>query len=1104
MKLRYILGMPGSGKSTLCTDEIVKAAASGRHALYIVPEQFSLESERLLTSKSKNNVLLGSEVLSFVHLAHRLLSETGGSAEKILDDNSKALLLRKITNELVKNGELKFYGKSASRQGFIDNISALITEFIRYSVSPEILDDKADKLIDTDRGLADKLHDISLIYSNFNKNLNERYIAKDALLDVLAARIPVSHMFRDTDIWIDSFTDFTAQEFKVIEALIQVCDSVTIALTIHSSALQSSEELNAFDPYFEAKRSIKTINEFASSIGIKPQIITLNEDKRHLSSPDLCFLSKKYFSGAKYHNDCNNIKISSAASVEAELSYMCGEILSLVRKNNYRYSDIAVMISSDKYYMPLKSIFARNKIPYFTDIRRDILSHPMTELVKSIFAVIISNNSVREVFHLLRTGFNDFEADEISYIENYCIACGIRGNKWFEEWTSTLSGRYTEDDLNNLNDMRSYIAEILSKIRSFSRYKKYTVSDMSKFVYELTEYLEVADKLNELISEAQSVSDENAVRLHTQIWDIIWGIFNRMCEIMGNDEMTPAEFYKLIDTGIQNITMGLIPPTYDSITVAEFNRSRLPNIKALFMLGVNEGIIPPYHDDTNLLSDNDRFILAMEGCELGGDNLRLINRDRYNIYSYITKPSEKLYLSYNADLESGIPSSLIHDLKSIFNLTVEETGNKTESTNGIYSQEQAFELFIKYLSGLKSPDDTLSPLYESVYKHLVNNGYGERIEHVKNWLVFNDPTMEHIPAELASALFTDDKKEMISGITSIEDYYKCPYMYFLKHGLKAYDRKEYDLDFSDYGSFLHNVLKLFSEKLLEDNVSWDNIDEQYLLETVTEIVNSSAAGYRSDFFRANKTNEYISHRLVNIAVSTIKAFSDNHSGFIPCGYEINFGKGTNRPLIFDLGKNSRLVLTGSIDRVDSFKDPQTGETYIKITDYKTNSGSNDIFSSEKMLLGIQLQLPLYMEAYMADKKEVKPGGFFYFKIDNPILRVEDKSVYNKLISGGIAVDNPTVLNALAKDDADKLNLAKEKSFIKISENEFTSLIDDINKKITDAGSNIIKGEIKATPFITSDQSTPCSYCEYKAVCCFELCTGKDKKYRRLKNDTDQM
>ena len=413
-------------------------------------------------------------------------------------------------------------------------------------------------------------------------------------------------------------------------------------------------------------------------------------------------------------------------------------------------------------------------------------------------------------------------------------------------------------------------------------------------------------------------------------------------------------------------------------------------------------------------------------------------------------------------------------------------------------------MFIKYLASLKSPDDTLSPLYESVYRHLVNNGYAERIEQVKNWLVFNDPTMEHIPAELASSLFTGNNNEMISGITSIEDYYKCPYMFFFKHGLKAYDRKEYDLNSADYGSFLHNVLKLFSEKLQEDNISWDNIDDKYLLETVSEIVNTSAVNYRSDFFKASKTNEYISHRLADIAVSTIKAFADNHGGFIPCGYEINFGKGSSRPLVFDIGNNSKLVLTGSIDRVDSFSDPQTGDIYIKITDYKTSSSSNTIFSNENMMLGIQLQLPLYMEAYTADKKEVKPGGFFYFKIDNPVLTDKDKSIYNRLISGGVAVDNTSVLNALSKDESDNLNSGKNNVFIKISENDFISLIKTINDKIIKAGRNIISGEIKAAPYITSDKkSTACTYCDYKALCCFELCIDKDKKYRQQEDNDDQ-
>ncbi len=1101
MKLRYILGIPGSGKSTLCINEIIKSSREGRPALYIVPEQFSLESERLLSAASKNNVLMNSEVLSFAHLAHRMLLKTGGSSEKILDDTGKVLLLRKIINGLIKKDSLVFYGKSAARQGFIDNISALITEFVRYSIPPQLITEKSKAFEKNDKALWGKLHDIGLIYGSFNKNISERYIAKDSLLDILAQRIPISSMFNDTEIWIDSFTDFTPQEFKVIEALLRACVRVNISLTVHSP-VTGEAELNAFDPYFEAKRSIRQINRIAQKIGCEkePQVF-LNEDLRHSNSPEIRHLTYNYFNGEKFDGQCGNIKIYSASSTDNELNKAAGEILSLLRnkENPYHCSDIAVLVSSESYNLPLKNIFEKYNIPYFTDVRRDILSHPLTELLRCFFKLLNTGYSTVQVFRMLKTGFNDFTAEEIYLAENYCIACGIKGNRWFNEWEFTISGKY-KDKLNDLNDIRTNICDMLEHISSLKNNKNNTIKTISEGIYGLFDYFRVKDRLSDLINQAKENNDEDAIRIHNQIWDILGDIFNKMCEIMGEDIITINDYGKLLEAGLQNASLSLIPPTCDSVTIAQFNRSRLPNIKALFMLGANEGIVPPHHNDTNILSDSDRAALAENGCELGGDSLRLINRDRYNIYSYITKPSERLYISCNTALESGLKSSLIQDLCTCFDIKAEEIISLASGCDGIYSREQAFELLLKHLASLDKAED-ISPLYKAVYANLSEEeSFARRLKEVSSWLNFADPTLEEISKELAKQLYLTDNDSLVSGITGLQDYASCPYMYFLKHGLKAFEREEYSPSFSDYGTFLHNVLKSFSDRVQRD-IGWENINTKYINDNVAAIVDETISDCNAGFFNSSAANRYIGEQLKKTAASTIKAFSQSMGGFVPCGYEITFGPTPDTklpPLKYDLNDNTRLILTGSIDRVDLYTD-ELNDTYVKITDYKSSRTKNNIFSEENMFLGVQLQLPLYMEAYTQSQKNAKPGGFFYFKIGNPVFASDKANAFAELISGGMAVDRLNVINALNQDEQKKLN-GRSSAFVKIPENGIKRLTAHVNNIINRIGQNIISGNIRAIPYLSSKRFTPCSYCEYSAVCCFELCPNKNNKYRSMDKD----
>lgn len=1100
MKLRYILGIPGSGKSTLCINEILKAADEGKNALYIVPEQFSLESERLLSSAAKNHILMNSEVLSFAHLAHRILLKTGGSSEKILDDNGKVLLLRKIIGELIKSDSLVFYGKSAARQGFIDNMSALITEFTRYSIPPEEISEKAGLFYDKNRSLSDKLHDIGEIYKSFNQNISQRYIAKDSLLDILAERIRGSHMFENTSVWIDSFTDFTPQEFKVIEALLETCDSVNIALTTHSPSLNGIE-LNRFDPYFEAKRSIRHITRFAESNNIKTEpLVFMEKDLRHSLSPELEHLTYAYFDGKKYSRDCKNILISSASSIETELSHTAGEILSLLRDkaNPCKCSDIAVLVSSDSYYLPLKNIFEKYNIPFFTDVRRDILTHPLTELVRSFFKVLSSNNGTPAVFRMLKTGFNDFTAEEIALTENYCKACGIRGKKWFDEWGYTLNGKY-ENKLDELNDIRLNICDILEHISSLRKSSK-TVRGISESIYTLLDYFDVKQRLSALIDKAREDNNEDAVRLHTMIWDTTGSIFSKMCEIMGEDKITLDEYGKLLETGIQNASLSLIPPTCESVTIAQFNRSRLPDIKVLFMLGVNEGIVPPHHNDTNLLSDNDRCLLMENGCELGGDNMRLINRDRYNVYSYITKPSQRLYLSYNTGLESGIKSSLIQDLCTAFDITVNEIHPTAESIASIYSDEQAFELLLRHMSTLKENED-ISPLYKAVYAHLAENeNYAKRLKNVSSWLNFSNPSSESIPEELAHRLYLTDEDTLLSGITGLQDYASCPYMYFLRHGLKAFEGEDFAPAFTDFGTFLHNILKTFSDKVQKER-GWTNIDEQYINNNVEDIVNNTIANYNAGFFESTAVGKYMGERVKDTAISTISALSKNITGFIPCGYEIGFGPGSDKalpPLTYNLSDKAKLILTGSIDRVDLFTD-SSNNTYVKITDYKSSNSPSAIFSEKKLFMGIQLQLPVYMQAYTNSSPSTKAGGFFYFKIDNPVFDSAKADAFSELLAGGVLVDNKEVFDAIPKQEQSKIT-GRSSAFFKIPERSIERLNNHVNGIITDMGSNIISGNINARPSLYAKDKSPCSYCAYSAVCCFELCSNKSSLYNRLDDD----
>lgn len=1117
MSLRYVFGIPGSGKTTQCINEVIKCANSGKKALYIVPEQFSLESERLITEKV--GVLLNSEVVSFVHLAHRMLAYTGNLNTKILDDDSKILLLRKAA--ISAKDKLLVYKISAHRQGFLENISALISEFAGCGVPPQVVFEKADFFRQTNELLSRKLNDIALIYELFMSYIKDKYILKDTLLDTLTNAILSTNVFKNTEIWIDSFTDFTPQEIKVIGAFLKVCPQVTVSLALPDNHIPASP--NPFNPLYELWRSVKAISTVADNQGVgieKPFVLT--EDIKHTNAPMLKAFTTEYLKGTPIQCQTgNDIRAFSASSLEEELEWCAQEIVSLISTKAYNYSDIGIMIGSESYYSYLDNIFAEYNLPVFTDIRSDILSHPLTVAICSFFKLLTKGWQSADFFALLHTGLMQIDENDICLAENFCIATGIKRiappKATDEEELWQYKPNYESDEaMEALNFTRKEMLSVAATIAELK--KSRTVKEISSKVYSLLEELKITNRLTLWIGTAKQKGDEAEARYHLSVWNALSTVFSRMCSVMGDDKISLDEFYKLLLPCVQNATLGIIPPTCQCITVGEFNRSRMPDIKVLFMLGVNEGCVPPYHSDTNMLSDNDRALLSDAGCTLGGDTLRLITRDNYKTYACASKPSDRLYICYNTGLAEGVMSSFMQD---IINDLKPPLGNaaRDEDISSLFTDEQSYNMLLKHikaLAGKKEP--ALSPFYLAIYKHLKESpAYCARLNELKIWSDMTAENDNSLLESLAKELYLDENNSLQTGITSIEAFERCPFSFFMKNGLAAYDRNEFSMESYDYGTLFHQILTDFSDTALNLNVSWTELkNEGRLNELVEKTVEKITEEYKFGYFTANYTNKYIVKKIKQTACDVINSIAANESKIVPYGYEIPFGRVGESlpPLEYQLNDNVRLLLRGSIDKVETLAD-ENGNHYVKITDYKNSSSTS--FSPDDLFIGIKLQLPLYMQAFLNGNKGFKPGAFFYFGVNDPTFDAKksardlDSDIYNKLISGGVTTDDANFFSALNKAEQKKFDSAnngksknaKSRSFFTIPESRFNDLYSRINEIITNAGTDIIKGVIKPYPFKT-DGRTACGgnnySCEYNAICGFELKCGGEKKYRTISRE----
>lgn len=1117
MNIRYILGISGSGKTQLCIEEMLKAQSENKTntLIYIVPEQFSLSSEKRLLQNSDSKSLIQIKVLSFKNLAYHLFSETGGINKKILEDSGKTMLLRKIAYEL--SDELVFYNTSIDKQGFLENLSHTITEFFQYGITLEVLYDMIMKL-KNNQSLFSKSTDLYLIYKNYLEYIQKEYISTDETLDILAQKINDSEFLNNSEIWIDSFSGFTPQEYKVLGQLAKKSKRINIALSLNSNKIDY-EKINPFDPYFETKNTIKKLNEISEEnkfIIEKPLFI--KDNLRHKNNDELLFLEKNYFKFHEtyYNKKVENINISALSNKYQEINSAAENILTLVRDKNYKYKDIGVILGSEDYKQAVKGIFNQFNIPYFIDDKIDIMSHPLTELILSSVDIINSNWSYESIFRFLKTNFTDIDAEEINLIENYVLAYGIKGRKWFlPHWDFGFDKR-NEFDENDINYIKDCITEALKPLTSGINNKtKYSIKSLSEKVFNLLYSLNVTDKLNSWILSAKENRRDLLVYEHSQIWSIITEMFDKLVEILGHEKVTINEYLKILKSGLASCDMGFIPPVQDQIIIGDVERTRLSEIKSLFILGVNEGNIPEYKEDTGIFSEDERDLILKSGVEIAPGIKRKLCQDQFSIYSFLTKPSENLYLSYSlGDIDGSPkrPSSIIDRIKNMFPLieVKYEENNCSYSVDEISAPSPAFEkltmILSKYVEGENLPD-----IYKDAYMWFSDDSkFSDRINSIKKGLLKNDPK-DYINVKSAKKLYGS---EIYSSVSKLEKFTKCPFSFFVEYGLKAKERKVYKISTPDLGNLFHSVLEDFSNTIEKDNLNWKELNKNQINKYVNNSVDNIVPKISSEILLSTSRYKYVTERIKRITKRSVWALSEHIKAglFTPLGYEIGFGAGEKLPpIIIELQDNSKIILTGKIDRIDILD--SEGKKYVKILDYKSYDKK---YSIQDIYYGMQLQLILYLDSFLKKgnnilEGDLLPGGMFYFKIDDPILKFNymlsedriDEQILKAFKLNGLLLNDKTVLTALEKEflnNPDEISISKIKSIKRTSElasmEQFNNLREYVSEIIKDIGDEIINGNVKVEPF-KKGVDTGCKYCLFKSICSFET-LDKENKYRIIK------
>lgn len=1124
MGLQFYFGGSGAGKSRQLHQDITTWAKKEpeRNFLFLVPDQFTMQTQVDLVNASKSRGIMNIDVLSFGRLAHRIFEETGYGSKPVLDDTGKSLVLRKVAADL--KDEMPVLGKNLNKIGYIHEVKSAISEFKQYGLTTKEVAGLAE--FAKGRGaLFYKLKDLEVIYQGFNDYIKDKFITTEETLELLTRAVSKSKIVKNSVVIFDGFTGFTAIQYRLIQELFLLTKQVIISVTIDRKEdpfrIGGEQEL-----FYLSKKTVGDLCRLAKEAGIeKKEDIYLKNNPlpRFRANKPMAHLEQNLFRYPPkvYDKEQSSIFIEEALNPALEVQAVCIQIKKLVLEEGYCYRDIAVVTGDLETY---GDYFEREAliydIPVFLDRTRGLLLNPFIEFIRSALKIVLDHFSYEAVFHYLRCGLADFSPEEIDRLENYVLACGIKGKK---KWSQSFVRKGKEQNpelLESINHTRSRLMEQIAPLLV----KQETAGEMVRTLYDFI----VAGRIQEKLAGYEQLFKEKGemerAKEYAQIYRLVMELLEQIMALLAKEPITLREFAEILDAGFGEIEVGIIPGSVDRIAVGDMERSRLKQVKVLFFLGVNDGNIPKSGGKGGIISDIDREFLQQSEFELAPTPRQQMYIQRLYLYMNMTKPSDRLYLSYSRISSEGKsirPSYLIETIKKLFP-KIEIRKTEIDNTDVAGIDHNAFA-GIKHnaFAGVVGKKDGVTLLAKELRDYASGRAGGLTREELYSLyrLYAEDETYSAYAEKLAEAAFARYKHKPLAraiaralygsmlenSVSRLEKYAACAYSHFLQYGLMLKERDEYAFEQVDMGNIFHQVLEMFAGKLAENNYTWFDFPEEEGDRLLREALEACTVAYGETVLYSSARYEYMTermHRILKRTIRTLKA-QLREGDFVPASFEMSFSRVEALDAVnIALSEKEKIKLKGRIDRIDICEDEE--HVYVKVIDYKSGSRKFDLAA---LYYGLQLQLVVYMnvaseiEKRKHPDKEVVPAALLYYHVSDPLVSAKEgmtaeeinQEILKELRANGIVSEDDKVVSLLDKNFTDKslvvpVERKKDGSFSlrsgTIAKEDYETVSRFVSHKIRQFGREIFNGTIAVNPCEQGGRQS-CSYCVYKGICDFE-------------------
>ncbi|MEN6595636.1 MAG: PD-(D/E)XK nuclease family protein [Clostridiaceae bacterium] len=1070
--LTFLLGRASTGKSERIVRDLERIQNTGGRAILIVPEQYTFEAERMLAEALGG--LLGVQVFSFQRLCERIL-QLQGRTKPFLNAQGCRMVVRRAID--AKRDALKVFRFASEQAGFAEEALGIFQDCKRAGITPDALDALVQKL-PPELPLAEKLGDLSILYRETEAYLAERYLSAEDAINAAVELLPESFA-AGLPVYIDGVDRPSRQMLQLFETLLTCCPSVTVALRLDC---EGSPDDELFEPDRQILSLLKQAGERAGAVICEERLTKQSA----ACDPLMRQIERNLFAYpyARYLDATKKLTIFGASSRRAEAESLAEAVQKRAREG-VRYRDMAVIVSDLDAYAALirRSCTIRN-IPIFLDRKRPLTGHAAVDAALSAVRFSANGYPAADLLRYVKSGYAGCAEGDAEELELYLKRTGVRGNALLKPFTRAKPPEGAER-------ARVLTAGALGELAK--GLARATVSEQVRALYAFLQSISLEQTLKDRAEQLKASGRVAEMEEHAQVWNLLIELLDQLDSILGNLRVGRKGLLSLLEEGFGGGSVGVVPGTADQGLIGDVVRTRSRTVKALFVVGANEGMLPRPQQNDGIIDERDLLELKQNGAPLRYGAQELGAYDRLDLYTALSKTTETLYVSfaYGDGSAELAPAPMVERLKQICPNC--ELKTDIESTDELPDCEaRALTLIASDLRRFRQDGvvpERLPALIELLTRR---NGTRDLVLRMlqESASRFGERT---IGEQFATALYG---KSIPMSASRLESFNNCPFQHFVRYGLGAAETLEYTERMVDLGEFFHAALEAFVNAVNEQKLNWKLLSDETALSITDDILPGVIAEHNYGILLENERLKATLFLLIEtVKQSALAVTRQLRAGsFEPIATEARFGVGQPfPPICLALPDGREALVGGKIDRIDSAR--VSGGEYLRVIDYKT--GGKD-FDFSGVLQGLTLQLPLYLTA--ASKGASRRAGMYYMPVTQPAVSDSEEDIEGAVADAfrlqGLTVSNIEVLRASdntmsgASSVLYKVERTGEEAYAGsvCSTGEMEELLALARKKSEETLERMMSGEMTASPAARKKNRPACEYCDYNSVCRFDPAT----------------